>query len=235
MEGREIVESCEVNNWALPASSLKKKPLNTLSLLAYLHEVLRIDYRGVLLPRGCVVILAIIHEETTRKGNLCKQKIVKSRFGNRSHVGNYVSILEGNGLILTSLNNGYKLTTDGELLLRNVITDLNRILLNKPTKRTSKKATGTSPHPWIKNVKGKYNAKPIVTIETFDQLVSEVLNKPGLNKKVKYALLRALGMDHVKAKKAIKQIAHLKNSERIRPILKGLLSQIEGDKVTKPQ
>ena len=96
-------------------------------------------------------------------------------------------------------------------------------------------ATGYRPHPYTKNVKGKYNARPVVQIDTFNQLVSEVISKPGLNKRVKYALLRALGMPNDKAKEALKQVQPMKHTERIKPILRAMLSDLASDNDKKQQ
>jgi len=185
------------------------EPVNVLCLLHGLNSVLRVEYGGEMLPVGSSLILAIIQQENIKNGNYCTHDQILSRFGKNSRNGNYVSILEKHGLIIRPKLNAYSATTQGEILLKQISTELIRLLHNRPTKDKRKKAR-----------QPKRQRPPL---ETFEQLVNEVLNKAGLNQRVKYALLKTLGMTTAQAKAALKQLQPLKHTERIKPILKDML------------
>lgn len=219
MEEGKKVENREVRTPRRGTARPSSQPLNMLALLAGINEVTRVEVGGDFLYRGHVVIMAIIHEENIKNKYLCTYKKVYSRFGSKSQIGNYVSFLERSCLINRNQGQGYNLTIEGELLLRQISTELFRLLLNRPTRRKVKK--GSQPK----------RQRP--AIETFEQLVNEVLNKAGLNQRVKYALLRALGMSAKQAKAAAQQLQPLTHTERIKPVLKCLLSQIPSDTNTK--
>ena len=214
-----------------PAHGLQAKQcLNMLGLLSGLNRVLGIEYRGQVIPPGSMVILAIIVNEYRNEG-FCNHDVILSQFGRNALNGKFVSILERSLLIKRIELGQWMPTAEGELLLRSVITDLNRIVLNKPSKRwrNPDAPTGTrhnQNHPFKKNVKGLHFKRPQVPIDSFNRLVEEVLSKPGLNKKAKYILLRALGMKVPQAKEAIKQLEKGKHTDRIKPILKDILSKL---------
>lgn len=214
-----------------------KQQLNTREMLMRLNNVLSVEYRGERLTPTCALILAIICEETGKEG-FCEHRVVVSQAGRTSNNGIHYKVLFRLNLISRQAQGVYHPTAEGELLIRSITTDLNRILLNKPTKRFKKKdhQAGTQPsqHPWYKNAKGLHVRRPMAPIETFNELVNEVLCKKGLNKKTKYVLLRALGMKPDQAKEAIRKLEHGKNTERIRPILKSILSDLASNTDIKP-
>jgi hypothetical protein len=207
-----------------PATSAER--LNYLGMLNGLNSVLRVEYKGEILPPGCILILAIIHAENLKTGHLCKRAVIQYRFGTHSLSGKYLLFLERSLLLRHVPNMGYIATVDGELLIRDVCTNLGRLLKSKPTRRQRKQASpdGPRPNPWSKH--GQHNKRPLAPIETFNALVNEVLTKPGLNQKTKYVLLRALGMKRAPAQAALKQLQPLKNSERIKPVLAHILADI---------
>lgn len=211
--------------------------LNMLGLLSGFNSVVIVEYRGETIPAACSIILAIIVNEYRNEG-FCNKDVISSQFGRNSLTGNYLDILERTGLIKRIILGQWMPTSEGEIFLRSIATDLNRLILNKPTARFKKppREDGTHhPHPWQKNSKGHHVRRPLPPLETFNQLVSEVLSKKGINKKAKYVLLRALGMKVPQAKEAIKQLEKGKHTERIKPILKEILSKLANDTPTKPQ
>lgn len=233
MEDRENWKKRETGN-PEPGHALQpSNRLNMLGLLSGFNSVVIVEYRGETIPAACSIILAIIVNEYRNEG-FCNKDVISSQFGRNSLTGNYLSILERSMLIKRIELGQWMPTAEGELLLRSIITDLNRIVLNKPSKRwrNPDAPTGTrhnQNHPFKKNVKGLHFKRPQVPIDSFNRLVEEVLSKPGLNKKAKYILLRALGMKVKPAKDAIKQLQHGKHTDRIKPILKEILSKLAND------
>lgn len=193
-----------------PDHQPQHKPANYLEGIARLRELFEVDYKGTLIPFASVMILAIIHNENQQTGNLCKKGTIVSQFKTNSKNGTTLSILESKGLINKINKIGYWATAEGEYLLRFSLNKFARVVENKPTKR--KRVIDPNQRP---------RQKP--PIETFEQLVSETLNKKGLNKRVKYALLRTLGMKKDQAQQALKIITPLKHTERIKPVLKNIL------------
>ncbi len=209
------------------ATQQPKERANYLNLLANLYGLLNVNYRGEILQFGCVLVLAIIQAENRKAGNLCKRRIILSQFGQGTHCGTYLSILERNLLIRQVPNLGYESTIGGELLLRDISTDMGRLLNNKLSKRLQKKsdalARPTGPNPWT-----RHKAKPLQP-ETFEDLIKQTLQKPGINKMVRYALLRQLGVKAGRAKELIKQLEPLKHTERIKPVLADILNKMASE------
>lgn len=189
-----------------------RQPPNTLQFLREFNRVLWQSYRGDLLAPECVLILAVIRTEL-EKGNFCKRSVINSQVGKTTRNGMFIQILERHGLINRVPPACYSNTINGEILLNSVIIDLDRILQNKPTKPKR-----------IKPDQQRPRQRP--PIETFEELVKETLNKKGLSQRVKYALLRALGMKANEAKQAVKAIAPMKHTEKIKPVLKNILTDL---------
>jgi len=236
MEGGEKLKKREEGS-PEPAHGLQQiKQLNTLELLAGFNSVVIVEYRGETIPAACSVILAIIVNEYRNEG-FCNKDVISSQFGRNSLTGNYLSILERSGLIKRLQLGQWMPTAEGEIFIRSIVTDLNRIILNKPSARFKKPPRedgAPQPHPRQKNSKGHHVRRPAPPLETFNQLVIEVLSKKGLNRKAKYALLRAIGMKVTPAKEALKQLEKGKHTERIKPILKGILSNLASDSAQNP-
>lgn len=204
----------------------KKKPLNTAGAIAAFPRLAQATYRGEKVGTWCALAMMII-AENSKNGQICTWSMISSQFGTSSHPGKYVAVLERLGLAIRPAFDAYALTVDGELFVRGMITDLNRILESRPIKRKHK---STDPdnhgaHPWLKP-KGMYVKRPMAPIETFNQLVEEVLSKKGVNKKAKYVLLRTLGMKAKPAKEAIAKLANGTHTDKIKPILKDILSEL---------
>lgn len=224
-----------------PAPALYQR-LNYLGLMAGFHRALRVEYNGQILHTIQIVILAIIQEENVKNGKLCKKEIIYSRIGNYSNIGKYTLELERILLLRRIPRLGYETTIKAEFLLREISTILGKILNTRPLRRRGKKHSG--PHtahstskrarnPWKEHAIGKYSKRPLAPIETFEALVKETINKQGLNKRVKYALLRTLGMKANEAKEAVKQLTPRKRNERIKPVLNSILTKLVSD--TQPE
>lgn len=227
---RENAKNREVSGPGASPTDQKKSVLNIREAISHLPELSRVVYRGQKVGVWCVIALMII-DEHTQKAGYCRWTQLNSQFGTRSQSGKYVSNLESLGLIFQPVRGGYALTVEGELFARDIVTEFRKVLNSKPSKRIRilqaepDPVTGKRPQPWKKG-KGMYVKRPLAPIETFNQLVNEVLSKKGLNKKVKYAMLRALGMKKDQAREAIAKLENGIHTERIKPILKDILQDL---------